>query len=113
MKKDHGRRMTVKNENITRIRLNALRKNTILPHELREIADAEVAALPRDSNPIRLVMRCAVTSRPRNNVMRYRLSRFVFREQADHNLLSGVQRASGRMKNVSSAWTYRRDGKWN
>lgn len=99
MKKDNRRRQTVKNENITRLRLNALRKNTILPHELQEIADAEIDALPRDSSHCRLVMRCAVTSRPRNNVVRYRLSRFVFRELADHNLLSGVQRASGRAVN--------------
>ncbi|RXM99339.1 Calcyclin-binding protein [Acipenser ruthenus] len=35
-----------------RLRMNAIRKNTILPKELQEIADKEIAAFPRDSCPI-------------------------------------------------------------
>lgn len=93
MKKDHRKRQTVKEENITRLRMNALRKNTVLPHELQEVADAEIHALPRDSSITRIVNRCAVTSRPRGVVLRWRLSRFVFRHLADYNKLSGVQRA--------------------
>lgn len=93
MLKDYRKRQTVKNENITRLRINALRKNNVLPHELQEIADAEIHALPRDSSMVRLVNRCAVTGRPRGNVLRWRLSRFVFRHLADYNKLSGVQRA--------------------
>lgn len=93
MKKDHRKRQTVKAENITRLRINALRKNTILPHEIREVADVEIHALNRDSSMVALVSRCAVTSRPRGNVLRWRLSRFIFRHLADYNKLSGVQRA--------------------
>lgn len=93
MLKDHRKRQTIKNENITRLRINALRKNTVLPHELQEIADAEIHALPRDSSLVRIVNRCAITSRPRGVVFRWRLSRFVFRHLADYNKLSGVQRA--------------------
>lgn len=93
MKKDHRKRQTIKNENITRIRINAIRKNRILPQELREVADVEIHALPRDSSITRIVQRCAVTSRPRGNVLRWRLSRFVFRYECDHNRLSGAQRA--------------------
>lgn len=93
MKKDHRKRQTVKNENIIRLRINALRKNTVLPHELQEIADAEIHALSRDSSTMRIQQRCAVTGRPRGNVLRWRLSRFVFRHLADYNKLSGVQRA--------------------
>lgn len=93
MAKDHRKRQTIKNENITRIRINALRKNRILPKELQELADVEIHALPVDSSITRKVNRCAVSSRPRGNVERWRLSRFIFRHLSDYNKMSGVQRA--------------------
>uniref|UniRef100_A0A8C0VFT0 Mitochondrial ribosomal protein S14 n=1 Tax=Cyanistes caeruleus TaxID=156563 RepID=A0A8C0VFT0_CYACU len=37
-----------------RLRINAIRKNSILPKELQEVADKEIAALPRDSCPARI-----------------------------------------------------------
>ncbi|XP_063283345.1 small ribosomal subunit protein uS14m [Pelobates fuscus] len=76
-----------------RLRINALRKNIILPKELREVADKEIAALPRDSCPVRIRNRCVLTSRPRGVKKRWRLSRIVFRHLADHNQMSGIQRA--------------------
>ncbi|CAH2311249.1 28S ribosomal S14, mitochondrial [Pelobates cultripes] len=75
-----------------RLRINALRKNIILPKELREVADKEIAALPRDSCPVRIRNRCVLTSRPRGVKKRWRLSRIVFRHLADHNQMSGIQR---------------------
>lgn len=77
----------------TRLRINSLRRNDILPPELREIADAEIAALPRDSILLRLTNRCVITSRGRGAVVRWRLSRIVFRHLADYNKLAGIQRA--------------------
>ncbi|XP_051867100.1 28S ribosomal protein S14, mitochondrial [Pristis pectinata] len=76
-----------------RRRLNAIRKNTILPKELQEVADQEIAALPRDSCPVRIRNRCVLTSRPRGVKRKWRLSRIVFRHLADHNQMSGIQRA--------------------
>uniref|UniRef100_UPI00398F86B3 small ribosomal subunit protein uS14m n=1 Tax=Pristiophorus japonicus TaxID=55135 RepID=UPI00398F86B3 len=76
-----------------RRRLNAIRKNTILPKELQEVADQEIAGLPRDSCPVRIRNRCVLTSRPRGVKRRWRLSRIVFRHLADHNQMSGIQRA--------------------
>nr|XP_015210890.1 PREDICTED: 28S ribosomal protein S14, mitochondrial [Lepisosteus oculatus] len=76
-----------------RLRINAIRKNTILPKELQEVADKEIAALPRDSCPVRIRNRCVMTSRPRGVKRRWRLSRIVFRHLADHNQMSGIQRA--------------------
>ncbi|KAG8225201.1 hypothetical protein J437_LFUL009488 [Ladona fulva] len=58
-----------------------------------EIANKEIAAQPRDASTYRLVRRCAITSRPRGVVHKWRLSRIVFRHLADYNKLSGVQRA--------------------
>uniref|UniRef100_A0A8C8R9T1 28S ribosomal protein S14, mitochondrial n=1 Tax=Pelusios castaneus TaxID=367368 RepID=A0A8C8R9T1_9SAUR len=76
-----------------RLRINALRKNSILPKELQEMADKEIAALPRDSCPVRIRNRCVLTSRPRGVKRRWRLSRIVFRHLADHSQMSGIQRA--------------------
>ncbi|XP_041133274.1 28S ribosomal protein S14, mitochondrial-like [Polyodon spathula] len=76
-----------------RLRINAIRKNTILPKELQEVADKEIAAFPRDSCPVRIRNRCVMTSRPRGVKRRWRLSRIVFRHLADHNQMSGIQRA--------------------
>lgn len=93
MKRDYLRRELVKNENITRLRLNGLRKNTILPREIQEAANSEIAALPYRSSITHLTNRCVVTSRSRGNVLRWRISRFIFRHIADYNKSSGIQRA--------------------
>ncbi|XP_073828512.1 mitochondrial ribosomal protein S14 [Musca autumnalis] len=93
MIRDVKRRKCVTEHAKERLRVNALRKNDILPVELREIADAEIAAFPRDSCLVRVRERCALTSRSRGVVHKYRLSRIVWRHLADYNKLSGVQRA--------------------
>ncbi|XP_070491052.1 small ribosomal subunit protein uS14m [Chironomus tepperi] len=94
MIKDYKKRMTVKQHAVDRIRVNTLRKNDILPIEIREAASTEIHNnFPRDSNLNRVVYRCMVTSRPRGNLMKFRLSRIMFRHFADYNKLSGVQRA--------------------
>lgn len=59
----------------------------------QEIADKDIQALPRDAVGIRIRKRCAITSRPRGNVLRWRISRIVFRHLADYNKLCGIERA--------------------
>ncbi|XP_039591585.1 28S ribosomal protein S14, mitochondrial [Polypterus senegalus] len=76
-----------------RLRINAIRKNTILPKELQEVADKEIAAFPKDSCPVRIRNRCVITSRPRGVKRIWRLSRIMFRQFADHSQMSGIQRA--------------------
>ncbi|XP_055387672.1 28S ribosomal protein S14, mitochondrial isoform X1 [Condylostylus longicornis] len=93
MIKDVKKRKCVIQHAKDRLRINSLRKNDILPVELRELADKEIAAMPRDSSLVRVRERCALTSRPRGIVHRFRLSRIVWRHLADYNKLSGVQRA--------------------
>jgi small subunit ribosomal protein S14 len=94
MIKDYKKRMTVKKYAVDRIRLNTLRKNDILPIELRDIASHELHNnFPRDSAMNRIVNRCMITSRPRGNVVRFRCSRIMFRHFADYNKLAGIQRA--------------------
>ncbi|XP_060517625.1 small ribosomal subunit protein uS14m [Cylas formicarius] len=93
MIRDVKRRKAIAEYGPTRLRINTLRKNDILPPELKEIADAEIHAMPRDSIKRHKTNRCVLTSKPRGTVLRWRLSRIVFRHLADYNKLSGVQRA--------------------
>ncbi|XP_040564154.1 lysine--tRNA ligase [Lepeophtheirus salmonis] len=75
-------------------RLSAIAAATdIFPQELIKKASQDRAALPPSSNIIKLKRRCTVTGRERGIFHQYRLSRFIFRHQADYNLLSGIQRA--------------------
>ncbi|KAB0396262.1 hypothetical protein E2I00_019769 [Balaenoptera physalus] len=76
-----------------RLHILSLRKNTILPKDLQEVADEEIAALPRDSCRVRITNRCLTTSRPRGVRRCWRLSHIFFRHLDDHGQLSGVQRA--------------------
>lgn len=64
-----------------------------LPSIVREIALEERNSFPRTSSCNQLVNRCALTSRARGKLIRYRMSRIVWRENADHGLLSGWIRA--------------------
>merc|ERR1712243_445283 len=50
MVKEIKHRKAVKEYAFERLNVNALRKNKILPAEIKEIADAEIAALPRMSS---------------------------------------------------------------
>ncbi|XP_071535877.1 small ribosomal subunit protein uS14m isoform X2 [Panulirus ornatus] len=93
MIKEVKNRKAVKEFAFERMNINALRKNKIIPQEIKEIADKEIDALPRNSSISKLHKRCMLTSRPRGLVTRYRLSRMVWRHEADYNKLSGIQRA--------------------
>ncbi|KAK9879643.1 hypothetical protein WA026_006708 [Henosepilachna vigintioctopunctata] len=93
MIRDIKRRKSLTEHAPMRLRVNAMRRNDILPAEIREIADAEIKAFPLDSTPLHITKRCVVTSRGRGVVHRWRLSRIVFRHLADYNKLAGIQRA--------------------
>lgn len=94
MLKDYKRRMLVKEHAVDRIRLNTVKRNDVLPHELREVAGSELHNnFPRDACYVRIRERCMITSRPRGCVKRFRVSRIVFRHLADYNKLAGVQKA--------------------
>nr|CAG4636715.1 EOG090X0MNX [Eubosmina coregoni]SVE70218.1 EOG090X0MNX [Eubosmina coregoni] len=93
MVKDVKRRLCLVEHGAERMRLKAIKKNDLLPVEIREVGFKMMDALPRDSSIIRIRNRCAFTSRPRGIVTRWRLSRIAWRHLADYNQLSGVQRA--------------------
>ncbi|XP_058528235.1 small ribosomal subunit protein uS14m-like [Ochotona princeps] len=74
-----------------RLRINSLGKNTILPKDFQQVANEEIAALPRDSCPVRIRNHCVMTSGPHGLKRRWGLSRIVFPHLADHGQFSGVQ----------------------
>ena len=74
--------------------MNRVMRSDLLPRELREKAWREKHFdLPLDSSHIRPNFRCVVTGRARGNYPEFRVSRFIFRAEADYNKVSGVQRA--------------------
>jgi small subunit ribosomal protein S14 len=74
--------------------LKGIIKNPATSAEDRSAAQLKLAKLPRDSNPIRTVLRCALTGRPRGNLRKFGLSRIQFREKALKGELTGVVKAS-------------------
>jgi small subunit ribosomal protein S14 len=63
--------------------------------ELKEKGDYDaLAALPRNSNPIRLHNRCNVTGRARGYYRKFGLSRLTFRKMALEGKIPGVKKAS-------------------
>ncbi|XP_013168484.1 PREDICTED: 28S ribosomal protein S14, mitochondrial [Papilio xuthus] len=86
------RRMSAENF-LERTRINAMRRNDVLPVEIRELADKDINKFEMNAIPLRINNRCVITSRPRGIVPEWRMSRIVWRHLADYNKLSGVQRA--------------------
>lgn len=50
--------------------------------------------LPRNSSPVRVRNRCALTGRGRGFVRDFKLSRNKFREKAQYGLIPGIKKAS-------------------
>ncbi|XP_076165393.1 mitochondrial ribosomal protein S14 isoform X1 [Ptiloglossa arizonensis] len=94
MIRDNKRRKLAEKYAPERLRLVAMKRNNILPPEIRALAGKQIdETIPRQTAMRQLTKRCIITSRPRGVLHRWRLSRFVFRHLADYNKLSGVQRA--------------------
>jgi small subunit ribosomal protein S14 len=75
-----------------------LLKKTILDlsKSEEERSDAVIALnkLPKNSSPVRLRNRCAITGRSRGFLRKFKLSRLCFREMASNGLIPGVYKAS-------------------
>ncbi len=63
--------------------------------ELKAKGDYDaLSQLPRNSNPVRLHNRCAVTGRARGYYRKFGLSRLTFRKMALEGKIPGVKKAS-------------------
>lgn len=62
---------------------------------LKEAGDYRaLALLPRDSSPVRLKNRCALTGRPKAYIRKFGISRIKFRDLALAGRIPGVRKAS-------------------
>lgn len=75
----------------------ALKKKIVdmsLSDEERAQAREQLNKMPRDSSPIRVRNRCALTGRARGFLRRFKLSRLTFREFASNGLIPGITKSS-------------------
>ncbi|CAJ0588876.1 unnamed protein product [Cylicocyclus nassatus] len=91
--RDVRRRELIHEVGADRMRLKALKCNTVLPQAIRDGAAEELFNMPKYSIPRLVLNMCMFTGRQRGKIKPYRLNRHLFRKLADHSKLSGVQRA--------------------
>jgi len=92
--REQKRRDTVKKFAAKRTQLEAIATNMTLSEEERFAARQKIQALPRNSSPVRLRNRCALTGRPRGVFSKFGLGRTKLREYAMRGEIPGVVKAS-------------------
>jgi small subunit ribosomal protein S14 len=92
--REQKRRDTVKKFAAKRAALEAIASNVSLSEEERFAARQKIQALPRNSSPVRLRNRCALTGRPRGVFSKFGLGRTKLREYAMRGEIPGVVKAS-------------------
>ena len=92
--RDLKRREMVKKFAAKRAELQAVASNMKLSEEERAAARLKLQALPRNSSPVRLRNRCALTGRPRGTFKKFGLGRIKVREFAMRGEIPGIVKAS-------------------
>ncbi|MGA9665014.1 MAG: 30S ribosomal protein S14 [Gallionella sp.] len=92
--RDQKRRVIVEKFAARRALLIATIENTKASDEERADARLKLQALPRDSSPVRLRNRCALTGRPRGTFKKFGLGRIKLREFAMRGEIPGIVKAS-------------------
>ena len=92
--REQKRRVTVKKFAAKRLELNAIINNSKASDEDRAEARDKLQKLPRNSSPVRLRNRCALTGRPRGVYSKFGLARNKLREIAMRGEIPGVTKAS-------------------
>lgn len=92
--RDLKRREMVKKYAAKRTELNAIINNVKLSDEDRYAARVKLQQLPRDSSPVRLRNRCALTGRPRGTYSKFGLGRSKLRDLAMRGEIPGMTKAS-------------------
>ncbi|MBI5627240.1 MAG: 30S ribosomal protein S14 [Nitrosomonadales bacterium] len=92
--REQKRRDTVKKFAAKRAELLAAISSMKLSEEERAAARLKLQALPRNSSPVRLRNRCALTGRPRGTYRKFGLGRIKVREFAMRGEIPGIVKAS-------------------
>ena len=92
--RNEKRRETVKRLAAKRAELLAAANNPKLAQEERYEARLKLQKLPRNSSPVRVRNRCAMTGRPRGTFRKFGLARNKLRDIAMRGEIPGVIKAS-------------------
>uniref|UniRef100_A0A915Q347 Renin receptor-like C-terminal transmembrane spanning segment domain-containing protein n=1 Tax=Setaria digitata TaxID=48799 RepID=A0A915Q347_9BILA len=92
MKRDVKRRNLLAELGPDRVRLKALKCNTILPEMIRTESAKKLHNFPKGSCPNLVQHLCQFSGARRGKFNRFHLHRQIFRRLADHGQLSGIQR---------------------
>jgi len=77
-----------------RVRLKEMAKDPTLSPEDHFSARMKLSRLPRNSSPVRVRLRCALTGRSRGNYRKFQLSRIALRELASRGQIPGMVKSS-------------------
>jgi small subunit ribosomal protein S14 len=92
--RNEKRRKQVKKYAAKRAELMAIANNPKVGQEERYEARLKLQKLPRDSSPVRVRNRCALTGRPRGTFRKFGMARNKLREIAMRGEIPGVIKAS-------------------
>ena len=92
--REQKRRDEVKKFSAKRAELLAIIADAKADDSVRFAARQKLQALPRNSSPVRLRNRCAITGRPRGVFSKFGLGRTKLREYAMRGEIPGVVKAS-------------------
>ena len=92
--RNEKRRKEVKKYAAKRAELNAIANDPKAAQEERYDARLKLQKLPRDSSPVRVRNRCALTGRPRGTFRKFGMARNKLREIAMRGEIPGVTKAS-------------------
>jgi small subunit ribosomal protein S14 len=94
IQKNEKRKQLVEKYAKQRAALKAILNSQTASMEEKQQAMIDLGRLPRDSSPVRVRNRCAMTGRPRAFLRKFGLSRVTFREKALKGEIPGVRKAS-------------------
>jgi small subunit ribosomal protein S14 len=94
IEREQKRRDTVKKFAAKRAELQVVIKDANASPEDRRAAQLKLQSLPRNSSPVRLRNRCAMTGRPRGVFSKFGLARSKLRELMMRGEVPGVIKAS-------------------
>ena len=92
--RDKNRRKTVAKFKAKRAQLFEIMHDSRASDEAKDEARAKLQKLPRDSSPVRLRNRCALTGRPRGVNRKFGLGRNKLRDLALKGEVPGIIKAS-------------------
>jgi len=94
VERNKKRERMVKQQAARRSRLKDAACNEKLPLEERFAARLKLAELPRNSSPVRVRNRCALSGRPRGTYRKFKLSRIALRNLASTGQIPGMVKSS-------------------